>query len=144
MIHYVYLGHFAREGNFIKLERVPETQPSWYRPVVVSRFDPKLIAKLLSEQGVSESSLPGDWGISLEKEGFVAFDRHTRNIAARKFVKKLAQQTRCDIVDYSSLSLLSTKDLWQGGHPENHEKEKLKEDIQAVAAMPAKEAGRTL
>ncbi len=113
MIHYVYLGHFDREGNFIRFEKRADIKPTWYRPVVVRPLDSAVLAELLAEKGLTPSTVPDEWGISLEEEGFLACDRHTQNREGRDFVKRLALRTGCDIADYSSLSLLSPDDLWQ-------------------------------
>jgi len=113
MIHYVYLGHFAHEGNFIRFEKRGDTNPAWYRPVVVLPLDQTVIAELLAEKGVTPSTVPDEWGLSFEEEGFLACDRYTRSRDARDFVKRLALRTRCDVADYSSLSLVSPDKLWQ-------------------------------
>lgn len=113
MIHYLYLGHFDREGNFIRFEKHTDTKPAWYRPVVVLPLDPTVMAELLAEKDLTPSTVPDDWGISFEEEGFLACDRYTRTRDARDFVERLALRTGCDIVDYSSLSFLSPDDLWR-------------------------------
>ena len=112
MIHYLYLGHFAREGNFLRFEKCSDTKPAWYRPVVVHPLDPAILAELLAEKGLTPSSVPDDWGIAVEEEGFLACDRYTRNRDARDFVKHLALRSGCDVADYSSLSFLSPDHLW--------------------------------
>jgi len=113
MIHYVYLGHFERAGNFIRFEKRADTKPAWYRPVVLHPLAPMVLAELLAEKGLTPSTVPDDWGLSFEEEGFLTCDRHTRNRDARAFVKRLALRTGCDVADYSSLSLLSPDDLWR-------------------------------
>jgi hypothetical protein len=113
MIHYIYLGHFDREGDFIRFEKRADTKPAWYRPIVTRPLDPAILAELLAEKGLTPSTVPDDWGISFEEEGFLACFRDTGNREARDFVKRLALRTRCDIADYSSLSFLSSGDLWQ-------------------------------
>ena len=112
MIHYIYLGHFDHEGNFIRFEKRGDTKPAWYRPVVVLPLDQAVIAELLAEKGLTPSTVPDDWGISFEEEGFLACDRYTRSRDARDFVKRLASRTGCDVADYSSLSLVSPDKLW--------------------------------
>src|SRR5438874_1204497 len=113
MIHHVYVGHFAREGDFIRFEKPKDTKPVWYRPAVLRRLDPMVIAELLTENGITDSSLPDDWGVSFEEGGFIACDRHTRSGAAKDFIQRLAKRAGCDIADYSSLSLVSPDDLRQ-------------------------------
>lgn len=112
MIHYIFLGHFDRERDFIRFEKVADTKPAWYRPVVVRPLDPAVLAELLAERGLTPSTVPGDWGVSFQEEGWLACNRDTRSGEARDFVKRLAMQTGCDLADYSSLSLLSPSDLW--------------------------------
>jgi hypothetical protein len=113
MIHELYLGHFDREGSFIRFNKRAHTKPAWYRPVVRAPLDPAIIAELLAEKGLTPASVPDDWGLSFEEEGFLAWDRYTRSSAARDFVQRLALRTSCDVADYSSLSLLSPSELWQ-------------------------------
>lgn len=113
MIHYIYLGHFEHERNFIRFEKRGGTKPAWYRPVVVRPLGPAMLAELLVEKGLTPSTVPDDWGVSFEEEGWIACNRDTQNQQARDFVKRLALQTGCDIADYTSLSLLSPDDLWQ-------------------------------
>src|SRR5258708_5363956 len=112
MIHYIYLGHFEREANFIRFAKRADTKPTWFRPVVVRPLETAVIAALLAEKGQTPSTVPDDWGLSFEEEGFLACDRHTRNRDAQEFVKRLARRTGCDVADYTSLSLLSPDDLW--------------------------------
>jgi hypothetical protein len=113
MIHDLYLGHFDRQGDFIRFEKRGDSKPAWYRPVVVAPLDPAAIAELLAEKGLTPSRVPADWGLSFEEEGFLACDRYTASSEARDFVKRLALRTACDVADYSSLSLLSPGELWQ-------------------------------
>ena len=113
MIHYVYLGHFEREGSFIRFEKCTPTKPAWYRPVVVRPLDSAILVELLAEKGLTPATVPEDWGISFAEEGFLAWDRYTLNREARDFLKHLALRTGCDLADYSSLSLLSSGDFWQ-------------------------------
>ena len=112
MIHYIYLGHFDHEGNFIRFEKRADTNPAWFRPVVVRPLEPAVIAELLTEKGFTPSTVPEDWGLSFEEEGFLACDRYTPNRDARDFVKRLVLRTGCDVADYSSLSLISPDELW--------------------------------
>lgn len=115
MIHYIYLGHFDREGSFIRFEKHAETKPAWYRPVVLRRLNPAVIAELLAEKGLTPSTVPEDWRLSFDEEGFLTCDRDTRSREARDFVKRLVLRTGCDVADYSSLSLVSPDELWPAG-----------------------------
>jgi hypothetical protein len=112
VIHYVYLGHFDKEADFIRFERHADTKPAWYRPVVVQSLDQSVVADLLAEKGLTPSTLPDDWGIAFDQEGFVVCDRFTRNRDAQEFVNNLASRTGCDVADFSSLSLVSAEQLW--------------------------------
>jgi hypothetical protein len=112
MIHYVYLGHFDHKGDFIRFEKRGDTKPAWYRPVVVRPLDSAVIADLLAEKGLTPSTVPNDWELSFEDEGFITCDRYTGSRDARDFVKRLALRTGCDLADYSSLSLVSPDELW--------------------------------
>jgi hypothetical protein len=112
MIHYLYLGHFDHEANFIRFQKRSDTKPGWYRPVVAHPLDSAVIAALLDEKGLTPETVPYDWGISFEEEGWLACNRDTGNREARDFVKRLVQRTGCDIADYTTLSLLSPDNLW--------------------------------
>jgi len=112
MIHYVYLGHFAREGDFIRFEKRGDTKPAWYRPVVVGPLDQAVVAELLAHKGLTVATVPDDWGIAFTAEGFLTCDRFTPSREARDFVKCLALRTGCDVADYSTLSFVSPEELW--------------------------------
>lgn len=112
MIHYLYLGHFDHEANFIRFEKREDTKPAWYRPVIVRPLNSGIIAELLAEKGLSPSTVPDGWGLAFEEEGFLVCDRYTRSREARDFVKRLATRTKCDVVDYGSFSLIAPDELW--------------------------------
>lgn len=135
MIHYLYLGHFDHDGNFIRFEKRADTKPAWYRPVVIRPLDPSAIAELLAETGLTPETVPDDWGLSFEEEGWLACNQDTGSREARDFVKRLASRTGCDIADYSSLSLLSPDVLWQA-EPRTQSDEP--NGATAVKAVPSK------
>lgn len=111
MIHYLYIGHFEREGGFVRFEKNTDTRPARHRPAVRRPLEPSRIDRLLRRHGTTVSAIPDDWGMSIDCEGFVTCDRFTRSAEAIDFIKELAQETGCEIADYSSLSFLTPDEL---------------------------------
>lgn len=111
MIHYLYIGHFEHECGFVKFEKKTDIKPIWHRPVVSRPLDTSLIDRLLRRHGITASTIPDHWGLSIESEGFLSCDRFTRSDEAIEFIKELAQQTGSEIADYSSLSFVSPAGL---------------------------------
>ena len=89
--------------------------------MIVVPLPPAVVAELLEEKGLTPATVSDNWGLCFEDEGFLVCDRDTQSCDPREFVKRLALRTGCDVVDYSTLSLLSPDDLWQPdsiGHPD--------------------------
>jgi hypothetical protein len=107
VIHYVYVGHFARRGDFIEFRKEADGSS---RPVVTGPLSAKAVQNVLKARGLTASSLPAEWGLWLE-DGFMVCDRFTHSRDAIEVVRRLATETGCDVADYSSQSLLSPEEL---------------------------------
>lgn len=107
MIHYVYIGHFARQGGFIAFQKQPDGS---LRPVVTRPVSATAFQHLLHEKGHTATTLPQEWGMWLD-DGFVVCDLFTHSRDAIEVARRLATETRCDVADYSSQSLMSPDDL---------------------------------
>ncbi len=114
MIHYIFVGHFQHEGAFIRFEKVADTKPVWYKPVVSRPIDPVLLKDLLAKRGVMDLAIPDFWRLHIHDGGYLVCDRHTRSADAIDFLKELAMLTECDIADYSSLTFVAPEDLKLG------------------------------
>jgi hypothetical protein len=101
MLHYLFVGHFAHQGNFIRFNKLADGS---LRPAVERSLSMDIIQKTLDKRGLSASSIPEAWGLWLE-DGFIVCDAVTDNRQAIEFIRDLAQETECDLADYSSQSL---------------------------------------
>lgn len=107
MIHYVYIGHFARQNDFIAFQKQADGS---LRPVVIRPLSMEAIQQVLLPSGRTAASLPEDWGVWLD-DGFIVCDRFTHNRDAIEVVRRLATESGCDVADYSSQSLMSPDEL---------------------------------
>jgi hypothetical protein len=107
MIHYVYVGHFARQGDFIAFQKQADGS---LRPVVTRALSMEMIQQVLHQRGLTVNSLPEEWGLWLD-DGFIVCDRFTHSREAIDVVRRLATETACDIADYSSQSLMVPEEL---------------------------------
>ena len=114
MIHYVYVGHFARQGDFIAFQKQADGS---LRPVVTCPLSIETIQHILQQRGLTSSSLPEEWGLWLE-EGFIVCDRFTHHREAIEVVRRLATETGCDVADYSSQSLMSPEEFTFAWEPQ--------------------------
>ncbi|MCA9233030.1 MAG: hypothetical protein KDA57_20455 [Planctomycetales bacterium] len=111
MIHYLYVGHFKRDGDFIRFERQTETKPVLHKPAVRRPLDPAIVASVLALKGCTSSRPPDSWGMCLDESGFISWDRFCGDADAVAVVVDLAHKTRCDLADYSSLSFIEVCEL---------------------------------
>ena len=114
MIHYVDIGYFEREGDFIRFARLPEG-PGW-RIVLRQPLDLRVVEQILQEMGcpfVTLKSIPGSWGVLWHPDGYLVCDKYTRHHAVIELAARVAERTGCDIADRNTLSLLSPKALRQ-------------------------------
>ncbi len=109
MIHYLYVGHFERDGTFIRFEKVGDTKPALYRPVVHCPLDPIVVSELLNRWHTVQ--IPAQWGMTIDDSGYMVWDRFCGNDDAADFVVELSKHTGCDLADFSSLTLMSADDL---------------------------------
>jgi len=107
VIHYVYIGHFAHQGDFIAFQKQADRS---LRPVVTRPLSMETIQQVLHQKGLTTASLPEEWGLWLD-DGFIVCDRFTHSPDAIEVVRSLATETGCDLADYSSQSLLSPEEL---------------------------------
>ncbi len=107
MIHYVYVGHFARQGDFIAFQKEADGS---LRPVVTRPLSMEAMQNVLHQRGLTAASLPEEWGLWLD-DGFIVCDRFTHSRDAIEVVRRLATETGCDVADYSSQSLMSPEEL---------------------------------
>jgi hypothetical protein len=101
-IHYLFLGHFERDGEVIRFSKSPSDPV--YRPVVRRPMDTGAINAILREvRGAEVDGLafPDDWMIWPD-DGYLVCDKYTRNREAIDFVARLAERTHCDIYDVSA------------------------------------------
>jgi hypothetical protein len=103
MLHFMYVGHFAHQGDFIRFDKRPDgsLHPAIQRPLSLDA-----VRAVLMKRGLSPSSVPEDWGVWLEN-GYVVCDAITRSRDAIEFIRDLALETGCDLADYSSQALVS-------------------------------------
>src|SRR5438132_341938 len=114
MIHYIYIGHFARQADFIKFQKQADGS---LRPVVTLPLSMETVQQALKQLGSPWASLPEDWGLGLD-DGFLVCDRHTHSREAIELVRLLAAQSGCDIADYSSQLLMSPAELTFAWEPQ--------------------------
>jgi hypothetical protein len=113
MIHYLFAGHFVHENEFIQFERVTDTKPAWYQPVIQKQLDQSIIDELLRVRGLS--AFPTNWGMEKLDSGYIAWDTFCGVNDASEFIADLADRTGCDLADYSSLSFLTAEYLRKRG-----------------------------
>jgi hypothetical protein len=103
-IHYLFLGHFERDGDVIRFSRSPSD--SAYRPVVRRPLDEEAVKAVLGESigaEVNGLDFPADWIMWLD-DGYLVCDKYTRNRKAIDFAARLVERTGCDIYDVSAHS----------------------------------------
>lgn len=101
-IHYLFLGHFEREGERVCFAK--NSSDSTYRPVVRRPLETEAMEGVLREITGSESrnlDFPDEWIIGAE-DGYLICDKYTRNPEAIDFVTRLVERTDCDIYDVSA------------------------------------------
>lgn len=109
MIHYIFVGHFELDGAFIRFEKVKDTTPALYRPVVKYPLEFPIINELLGRRDTNK--FPTEWGMSMEDTGYIVWDRFCGSEGASEFIFQLAKRTNCDLADYSSMTLMRADDL---------------------------------
>ena len=112
MIHYIYLGYFDHEGDFIKFEKRADTKPAWYRPVVVRPRAQPSSRTCWQRRGSHRQRCPRIGDSRSRRTAFWRVIGTREAVNARDFVKRLVLRTGCDVADYTSLSLVSLDELW--------------------------------
>jgi hypothetical protein len=101
-IHYLFLGHFERQGERIRLFK--NLDDPVYKPRVKRPIDIGVIKAVLQEQQQQKSDelvFPDDWAIWKE-DGYLVCDKYIRNPEAITFVARLVERTHCDVYDVSA------------------------------------------
>jgi hypothetical protein len=136
MIHYVYVGHFARQGDFIAFQKQAD---GTLRPVVTCPLSMETIQFVLQQNAHTAASIPEEWGLWLD-DGFIVCDRFTHSREAIEVIRRLAKETGCDVADYSSQSFISPKELsfaWEPQvEPENGSIHRNRVELVASADQP--------
>ena len=107
MIHHFYVGHFEKDRGAMKLQK--RSSDGAPRPVLVRSIDMAIVRKLLEEKGVNDDSIPEDWWLGFEEEGFIVCNAHTRSQDAIDFIGRLARKTGCDVLYDGMLAIAPDK-----------------------------------
>jgi hypothetical protein len=108
MIHHLYVGHFIMTDGVMKLEQ--RKDDGAIRPIVARPLDQTVVRRLLGEKGVNESTIPEDWWLGIDDEGFIVCQRDSPNRDAIDFIRCLAATTKCDVF-YDGILALSPEEL---------------------------------
>ena len=109
-IHYLFLGHFERDGEAVRFSKSPSDAA--YKPVVSRPMDTQVIKTVLQESRgakVNDLSFPDAWGIWMD-DGYLVSDKYTTNQEAINFIACLAERTRCDIYDVTARAEITLHD----------------------------------
>lgn len=106
LVHNLYLGHFEREGDFVRLSRTPANP--LLTPVISRPLDMAVVEELLREKGLYASDIPDEWELYLEDGYIVCARRHPEAV---DFLIRLARRTGCDIFDLACFALLKPEDV---------------------------------
>src|SRR5437660_1243816 len=91
-VHYLYIGHFEREGNFVRFANTP-TDPI-LKPIMSHSLDTDAVKRLVQESGMvskaGNSLFPVGWAIWAEN-GYLGCDQCELNQEAIDFIIRLAQ-----------------------------------------------------
>ena len=85
-IHYLFLGHFERDGEAVRFSKSPSDAA--YKPVVSRPMDTQVIKTVLQESRgakVNDLSFPDAWGIWMD-DGYLVSDKYTTNQEAINFI----------------------------------------------------------
>lgn len=114
MIHYLFLGHFERDGEIVQFTKGPN-EPA-YRPVVCRPLDRGTVQAVLEEvkgTKIGYLAFPEDWMIWPDN-GYLVCDKYTRNREAIDFVARLVERTHCEIHDVSAHRDITLGDWLEG------------------------------
>ena len=110
LIHYLFLGHFEREGGMVRFSKNPGNRA--YSPVVREPLGVEAISLVLRQLTGAKGdrhSIPDGWPIWL-KNGYLVCDKYTRDPDVVKFVTLFAERTGCDIYDVAAHCDLALND----------------------------------
>src|SRR5262245_48560969 len=100
MLHYIYLGHFQHEGDFIRIKKLPG-RLAGSRILVERPLDLTVLSRLLELRGLSPESIPESWNLSVSDEEYIVWECSVVDPGAAEFLSSLREHTGCDIADYS-------------------------------------------
>jgi hypothetical protein len=110
MLHFLYVGHFARQGDFIKFTNHADGS---LRPVITRPLQIEVVQNALEQKGLAVSSIPEEWGVWLD-DGFLVCNPVSHNREAIELIRRLAEVTGCDLADYTSQTLMSPQEFgWE-------------------------------
>jgi hypothetical protein len=111
-VHYLYLGHFEPDGEFVRFvppsPRVPSLTPLVRRPL-----NQGIIVELLQERGVARgnrSVFPDDWPMWFG-DGFLICKQFELSPEMVDFLIRLAKTTGCEIVDVNARRIVPPDEL---------------------------------
>jgi hypothetical protein len=110
MVHYLFLGHFEREGVMVCFRKCGN-EPA-FKPVLSRSLDVSAVRTALQEEKGAEAdglSFPSDW-LVWQSDGYLVADKYTRNADAIDFIARLAKRTGCDICDVASHYTIALQD----------------------------------
>lgn len=116
-LHLFYLGYFEHDGAFVRFCNTPDDPI--LKPIVRLPLDldeVRRIARQAGAQGTAPSIFPDNWKIWVE-EGYLSGDRYALDPEAMGFILRLVKATGCEIVDFSSRSLIPLEDLLPANAP---------------------------
>jgi hypothetical protein len=107
LIHYLFLGHFERDGEVVRFEKRPNDRT--YKPMVRGNIDMtevRAVAQEVSGVTTGDADLPPAWSI-WEECGYLICEKYTRNQEVIEFVTRLVKRTGCDIYDVGAGSVIT-------------------------------------
>jgi hypothetical protein len=114
MIDQVWVGHFERDGNFVRID-VDRRRGV---PIVARPLSEQVVNRCLEECGVptpverAEVLLPAKW-FAFFADGFLTFDVDTLTAQAVGFIRALVTSDGCDIAYASNIEFVSIEYLEQ-------------------------------
>lgn len=110
-LHLIYLGDFEHDGEFVRFRNAPDDpilKPVVRRPLNLEEV--KQIARQAGIQGTGQAIFPDHWKIWVE-EGYLSGDRYALDPEVIGFIRRLVKATGCEVVDFSTRSLIRPEDL---------------------------------
>jgi hypothetical protein len=113
MFHYLFIGHFEHDRDWIRFEPTRPSPGEASKPVVTHPVNldaiKQIVEQLSSKYGrkmLLESGMP-----TPNPDGFLVFDQYDLSEADVDFIDQLVKITGCEIYDYSYGKFLKPWDL---------------------------------